>query len=73
MTGIIAINEAIRSEDQTPIEIAMQIDENGMTTASALYEWLDLDLEYINNRSLALDLKILFKGLWFVLKDHSGE
>lgn len=36
-------------------------------------EWIDLDLEYINNRSLALDLKILFKGLWFVLKDHSGE
>lgn len=28
---------------QTPIEIALQIDENGMTTARKLYEFLDLN------------------------------
>ena len=27
---------------QTPIEIALQIDENGMTTASNLYTFLEL-------------------------------
>ena len=33
------------SEDnrQTPIEIAMEIDEDGFTTAKKLYEWLGLD------------------------------
>lgn len=36
-------------------------------------QWMDLDLEYIQTRSIALDLKILFKGAWFVLTDHSGE
>jgi phage anti-repressor protein len=29
--------------NQTPIEIALQIDENGMTTASKLYEFLELN------------------------------
>lgn len=29
--------------NQTPIEIALQIDENGMTTARKLYEFLELD------------------------------
>ena len=28
---------------KTPIEIALGIDENGMTTARALYAWLELD------------------------------
>ena len=28
---------------QTPIEIALQIDENGMTTASKLYSFLELN------------------------------
>lgn len=35
---------ATKTEEQTPIEIAMQIDERGMTTASALYNWLELDI-----------------------------
>lgn len=30
------------TKNQTPIEIALQIDENGMTTASKLYEFLEL-------------------------------
>jgi anti-repressor protein len=30
------------NELQTPIEIALQIDENGMTTARKLYEFLEL-------------------------------
>jgi lipopolysaccharide/colanic/teichoic acid biosynthesis glycosyltransferase len=36
-------------------------------------EWIDLDLEYIQKRSILLDLKIIFKGAWMVLFDRSGE
>ena len=36
-------------------------------------EWVHLDIEYVQKRSIALDLKILFKGAWFVLTDRSGE
>ncbi len=36
-------------------------------------DWVDLDLEYIEKRSIFLDLKILFKGAWMVLFDKSGE
>ncbi len=36
-------------------------------------EWIDLDIEYIKHRSIRLDLKIIFKGLWMVLFDKSGE
>ena len=36
-------------------------------------EWLSLDMEYIRKRSVWFDLKILFKAVWFVLTDHTGE
>lgn len=36
-------------------------------------DWLELDLKYIQTRSVGLDLKIIFKAVWFVLTDHSGE
>ncbi|MGN1077116.1 MAG: sugar transferase [Candidatus Gallimonas sp.] len=36
-------------------------------------EWVKLDLEYIERRSLWLDLKIIFKGAYMVLFDRSGE
>lgn len=36
-------------------------------------EWVKLDLEYIEKRSIWLDIKILFKGAWMVVFDHSGE
>lgn len=36
-------------------------------------EWVELDIEYIENRSLWLDLKIIFKAAIFVLTDRSGE
>ncbi len=36
-------------------------------------EWLELDITYIENRSLWLDLKIIFKAVIFILTDHSGE
>lgn len=39
----------------------------------AFDEWVNLDLEYIRNRSLWLDLKIIFVGAWMVVFDHSGE
>lgn len=36
-------------------------------------EWVKLDIDYIENRSIALDAKILFKAIWFVLTDRTGE
>lgn len=36
-------------------------------------EWCRLDFEYIEKQSVRLDLKILFKGAFMVLFDHSGE
>lgn len=36
-------NATIDTSTQTPIEIALQIDENGMTTASRLYSFLELE------------------------------
>ena len=36
-------------------------------------DWIDLDIEYVEHRSVWLDLKIILKGAWFVLTDHSGE
>ena len=43
-TTEIAIAETSKSTTsiQTPIEIALKIDENGMTTASQLYSFLEL-------------------------------
>lgn len=37
------MNNIINTSNQTPIEIALGIDENGMTTAKRLYEFLELD------------------------------
>ena len=36
-------------------------------------DWVELDLEYIRNRSLWYDFKIICKAVWFVLTDRSGE
>ena len=36
-------------------------------------EWVDLDIKYVENRSLWLDFKIIVKGLWMVMFDHTGE
>ncbi len=36
-------------------------------------EWVELDLKYIQERSIGTDLKILFKAIWFVLTDRTGE
>lgn len=36
-------------------------------------EWCRLDFAYIEKQSLWLDLKIMFKGVYMVLFDHSGE
>lgn len=36
-------------------------------------EWVNLDLDYIENQSVWLDLKIIFKGLFMVIFDRSGE
>jgi lipopolysaccharide/colanic/teichoic acid biosynthesis glycosyltransferase len=36
-------------------------------------EWVQLDLEYIQKRSLWYDAKILFSGAYMGVFDHSGE
>ena len=36
------MNELETTKMQTPIEIALGVDENGMTTARALYEFLEM-------------------------------
>ncbi len=36
-------------------------------------DWVRFDVEYIKNQSLWLDTKIIFKGAYMVLFDHSGE
>lgn len=36
-------------------------------------DWVKLDLEYIEKRSLWLDFKIIVKGACMVLFDHTGE
>lgn len=48
-----------------------QIQHN--RNALSFDDWVKLDIEYIEHRSIGLDLKIIFKGAWFVLTDHSGE
>lgn len=37
------MNDLMNTVGQTPIEIALGIDENGMTTARKLYEFLGMD------------------------------
>lgn len=37
------MNEIIETANKTPIEIALQIDDEGYTTAKKLYDWLELD------------------------------
>ena len=48
-----------------------QIQKN--RNALSFDEWCQLDFEYIEKQSILLDLKILVRGAWMVLFDHSGE
>lgn len=36
-------------------------------------EWVELDIKYIETMSIRTDLKIIFKAMWFVLTDRTGE
>lgn len=36
-------------------------------------DWVNYDLDYIERQSFWLDLKIIFKGAYMVVFDHSGE
>lgn len=36
-------------------------------------DWVELDIKYIQERSIRTDLKIMFKAIWFVLTDRTGE
>lgn len=48
-----------------------QIEKN--RNAISFDKWVDLDLDYIEKQSLWLDIKIIFKGAFMVVFDHSGE
>ena len=48
-----------------------QIQKN--RNSVSFHEWVRLDLEYVRKQSCLLDLKIIFKGFFMVLFDHSGE
>lgn len=48
-----------------------QIQKN--RNSIAFDDWVDYDMQYIKSQSLLLDLKIIFKGAYMVLFDHSGE
>lgn len=37
------MNELLETTHQTPIEIALGIDEQGLTTARKLYDFLEMD------------------------------
>ena len=37
------MKEIMETSNQTPIEIALRVDEYGFTTTKKLYEWLGLD------------------------------
>lgn len=37
------MEQVMNTTDKTPIELELEIDENGMTTARQLYEFLEMD------------------------------
>jgi phage anti-repressor protein len=41
--------EVINVTNQTPIEVALQIDEDGFTTAKKLYKWLELSPQHYSD------------------------
>ena len=48
ITDLQKTDNPTNTSTQTPIEIALQIDENGMTTASNLYAFLELDITHFS-------------------------
>ncbi|RKI36606.1 hypothetical protein D7V86_24605 [bacterium D16-51] len=56
VTNLPESNSKLDTSSQTPIEIALKIDENGMTTASNLYAFLELDSTHFSrwcNKNIA--------------------
>ena len=48
-----------------------QIQKN--RNAVSFDEWVESDLLYIKKQGVLMDLKIMIKGVFAVLFDHSGE
>lgn len=40
------MNEVMKMTNKTPIEIVLQIDDDGFTTSKKLYKWLELDTSH---------------------------
>lgn len=49
VTNLQESNTNLEISSQTPIEIALKIDENGMTTLRNLYEFLGLNLSHYSS------------------------
>lgn len=71
-TKIASVNERY---DQTPIEIALEIDNNGMTTAKKLYEFLELDPHHYARwyKRNILDNKFADEHTDYMVFAQSGE
>lgn len=67
-------NNQIDASTQTPIEIALKIDENGMTTASQLYSFLELHPAHFSDwcRRNIKNNKFATKKYW-LLPVHSRK
>lgn len=48
-----------------------QIQKN--RNAVSFDDWVSMDIDYIENQSFGLDMKILFKGAYMVVFDRTGE
>ena len=46
MKGELFMKELMKKTNQTPIEIMLKVDQEGKTTAKALYEFLELDTSH---------------------------
>ena len=62
------MNNIIAAPEQTPIEILLQVDENGMTTAKKLYEFLEL-----NPLNYSRWCKVNISNNQFAVKDRDYE
>lgn len=65
----------LSASDKTPIEIALQIDKDGMTTASKLYSFLELDITHFSRwcRKNIINNKFATKNEDYVILAINGD
>lgn len=69
------MNNVVDTSTQTPIEIALGIDENGMTTAKKLYEFLEMDKSNYSRwvKRNILENEFAEKGVDYYSSDVTSE